>query len=211
MNKQTSQAKHMGFPRRALLAAALLALLLASCSAMAFSPEQAAVEGVQHGSGPDFTINENSIQVLQTQQAGESTLVVVYFTGSRMGRAEECLYLQETFRNRLGGWSMSSGGGGCSSGPQGEGAISIGGSISSRAGDGTGNHGISGVYGMVYDPQVTSVQVTWADGEVQSSPVVAGSYVVSRPVQMEYTLVEALDEQEQVIYENGFDIAPGKW
>jgi len=182
-------------------------LLLSACSQMLnFTPERAAIQEVLRSSEANLPVDPDSVQVLQTLAQGENTLVLVAFQRERAtALPDECLFMYEMHRSVLG-WVAGSGGGGC--GPIGGGGQPLDvGSGAHRSDELASSH----VTGLVRDPLIASVEVTWDDGEVQQVPVVNGSYLawregVSSPVQ-----VSGLDAQDQVIYTSDSPIlAPGK-
>jgi hypothetical protein len=65
--------------------------------------------------------------------------------------------------------------------------------------------------GLVRDPLITFVEVTWADGEVQRVPVVEGSYLAWREGVSDPGQIVGLDAEDQVIYTwSALEPAPGK-
>jgi hypothetical protein len=173
---------------------------------MNFTPERAAVQEALNFGEPNLPVDPDSIQVLQTQVQEERSLMLVTFQRGRgMAMPDECLAVYEARRYALG-WSVSGGGTGC--GPVGgSGAPLDVGSGAKSSPESSSSHAM----GFVRDPSITSVEVTWDDGQVQKVPVVNGSYLAWREGLATPAQVLGLDSQDQVIYTSAsLLIAPGK-
>jgi hypothetical protein len=182
-------------------------VLLSACGPLLnFTPERAAVQEALNFGEPNLPVDPDSVQVLQTQEQGELTLVVVTFQrGRETARPDECLGMYEVRRRTLG-WMTNSGGAGC--GPVG----GLGEALEFASGSHRSTESASShVMGLVRNPEIVNVEVNWADGVIQQAPVVNGSYLawregVSSPVE-----VKGLDVEGQVIYTfEAPGAAPGK-
>jgi hypothetical protein len=193
------------------LLAFLSVLLLAGCqSLMAFTPEQAAMQNaLDYDLGSDYTLDPNSIRVLQSQRLQDSTLVLVSFQENRQGSRMQCLFHFETHRVPIGTWVSGSGGGGCSSADQGRTPLEVGMGKSMNSQPGRLNY--IEVDGFVNQEDIQTVKVTWQDGETQQVEVVNGTYLAARAGSQEIEKIEGLDASGQVVYTHTPPVpAPGK-
>ncbi len=184
-------------------------LMLTGCGAVGLSPETVAVNAVMDHPG-DMTVDQSSIQVLQTLNVNDSrAIVLVFFQGTRKETGlESCLYSQGVEKWQLG-WRMSNGGGGC--------AAAAGGVPVSDLWSGSGishsrnlDPGTSEAHGMVYNPEITRVRVTWEDDQVNEAGVIQSSYQIARIGQMRVKNVQGLDDSGEVLYDQTPVTAPGK-
>jgi hypothetical protein len=192
---------------RHLLISVTIVLLLSACGSMLnFTPERAAVQEVLRFGEPNLPVDPDSVQVLQTQAQGEMTLVLVAFQRGR-GAAfpDECLAIHEVRRTALG-WMTGSGGTGC--GPIG----GTGGSLDVGSGAHRSNESASShTFGLVRDPLIATVEVTWDDGQVQQVPVVNSSYLVWREGVSSPAFVTGLNANDQEIFTHESPVfAPGE-
>lgn len=186
-----------------------LLLLAAGCAEMAYSPESAAQQAVRSGRiMPDLKVDPNSIQVLQSQPLGKSTLVLVSYQGMQARNGPmDCLYTFEAQKGALG-WTSGGGGGGCSNAKPDPTAMPI--SVGGNSGSGTGDPGYSSVSGLVYRPDIQSVQVTWEDGMSQLAAVSNHSYLAVRGGVFKMKKVEAIDANRVTVYTNEPQVDPAK-
>ena len=192
----------------------LFLIALSGCQGMpafAFSPEAAAQQAVLNHPMPEFTVDPNSVQVLQMSDlGGGDRVVLVAFQGNRQnfGR-ESCLFSYNVYRATTGGWHSGGGGGGC--GPQRQDPALEPISISSgKSSGGPTGIGYSEVSGEMFDPNIAMVQVTWSDGAQQQASVINRSYLAVRAGEFDYSKIEALDAEQKVIFSSELGIAPGK-
>jgi hypothetical protein len=185
----------------------ILVVLLAGCGPLLnFTPQRAAVQEALNFGEPDLPVDPDSIQVLQSQEQGEMTLVLVAFQRGRgPTMPDECLAIYEVRKSALG-WQVNSGGTGC--GPIG----GDGRAIDVTSGSQRSNESASSqTVGLVRDPSIVTVEVTWQDGEIQSVPVINGSYLAWREGVSSHTVVLGLDAGGEVIYASDTGAAaPGK-
>jgi hypothetical protein len=184
----------------------VLALLLLSGCSMTFSPEQAAIRAALE-SRMQVQPDPATVRILQSQPWGDSVMILLsYRAVDQSGQLSECLMMYETQRNMLG-WIAGSGGGGC--GPAGgdDQALGIG---AGQHGDSNGV-GLSHVTGLVYDDNISMVEVVWDDGESQRVEVVNNSYLALRAGRHMWAQLQGVNEDGEVIstHENA-PPAPGK-
>ena len=177
----------------------IILLLTTGCSSLfAFTPERAAMQRVMQNPDPNFRVDPASVRVLQTQPVGEAVIALVSFTGQRSGTKETCSYVYVLERGRLG-WRSPGGGGGCQSGQGAQNPIEIG-----SGWNGTGGPdpqaGYSHTAGLVNQEDVTSVEVAWDDGEIQTVDVFNSSYLAGRTGQNTPTRVRALNAQGEEVH-----------
>ncbi|MEJ2266559.1 MAG: hypothetical protein P8X95_24190 [Anaerolineales bacterium] len=182
-----------------------LMLLLAACGpVLAFTPERAVVQDLMTSNAGQ--IIPNSIQVLQVQPWLDGRLVLSAYQTQDANRKMDCVSLTQVVQRRTG-WVPVSGGAGCQSGSTNTQPIDInGGGVS-----GGDRQPLKYYYGLVYDPNIATVEVSWDDGEVQSILVENGSYLLVRNGNPEALQVRALNAAQEVIF--SFDMAepaPGK-
>ena len=198
--------------QKAFFAAFLLSALLLSGCSIAYStiggqgaatPERAAMDAVVRNQGGGLVVDQTTVHVLQTQQLQENfALVQVAFQGVRNGRdQEQCLGTQGTVRTSRGDWVTSGGGSGCAPVGQTSGQPLDFGQGSNSAGGIPGDPGYTEVNGLIFDPAILAVRVTWEDGQVQQASVANGAYLAARVGEgHRFTLIEALDESGDVVY-----------
>jgi hypothetical protein len=166
------------------------------------SPEMAAVQAVLTGHDGTKVIAD-SMQVLQSFDLDGNISVLMKFQMVNDGLLMDCDYVYETQR-RIFGWVSSSGGGGCSSGPAGEQQISLGGGTSI-----SGNRSTSRAHGIVYDENITSIEVVWDDHLVQWADVNNSSFLLVRNGKSHWLQVVGYDYAETAVYRwNQPDPAP---
>ena len=70
---------------------------------------------------------------------------------------------------------------------------------------------LSYTYGLVYDPKIVTIQVTWSDEPVQTVEVVNGSYLAVRSDFVSYQQVRGLDAEGAILFASpAIEVAPGK-
>lgn len=188
-----------------------LLLALSGCMPTAFSPETAALQSVVEVKFPDFTLDRNTVQIVQRAPLGDRFVYLITYQGNRVNTGREsCLFVYEVHKAPFGGWTSGSGGGGCSNAqPQDQQPISLGSNTSGSSGN--NDPGFSAVNGEVFDEKIVQVQVTWNDGQVQQVDVVKNTFLAVRAGQFGYQKAEALDKDQNVIFQNEIPaIAPGK-
>jgi hypothetical protein len=168
------------------------------------SPEIAAVQAVLTGHDGTKVIAD-SMQVLQSFDLDGNISVLMKFQMVNDGLLMDCDYVYETHR-RMFGWVSGGGGGGCSSGPVGEQQISLGGGSSIA-----GARSTSRAHGIVYDENITSIEVVWDDKLVQWADVINSSFLLVRNGLSHWLQVVGYDKDETVVYRwSQPDPAPGK-
>ena len=209
--KQTQQASVKLFKRGSLLILVVIAALVAGCGGVVFSPADAAVRQTMENQLPEFTVNPNSIEVLQQVELSNVMIVLVKFSGIRVSAGqEECLFTHSVKRTWMGTYQGGGGGGGCSSQKPDPEAQPISIMSGKNSGDGIGDPGYSEVDGEVFRDDITSVIITWSDGKTEKLDVIARSYLAAREGQFDRSKVEALNAAGEVVYTDELNIAPGK-
>src|SRR5512133_627026 len=190
-------------------------LLLSGCGVnlqLSFSPDAAITQEVLRSPMPNMQVKADSIRILQKQPVGNATLVLVSFQGFQPDSGEsKCLFTYEVFRQGIGTWTMSDGGGSCDGAQQNpldDSPISVGGSSggSSRPGD----PGYSSVSGEVRQADIRSISVTWQDDTTQTAEVINNSFLIGRTGQMGYKKIEAFNEKKESVFTSETHIAPEK-
>ena len=190
------------------LALVSFSLLLSSCSTLlGFTPERAVIREIMQTSDPNFTILPDSVQVLQSVDWNEDVLVIaVYQRSGRNNQIENCLdvYIVEMTRT---GWMAGSGGSGCmTAGAMDQPVDAAGGSLSLE-----NEPAISYTYGLVHDPKIAAIEVTWSDEQVQVVEVVNGSYIAIRSDFVFHQKVRGLDAEGASQFASpAIEVAPGK-
>jgi hypothetical protein len=133
--------------------------------------------------------------VLQSQESGDSTLVLVKFLQSQGPEQQECLFLYQ-MRRGPAGWQSDGGGGACSP----TGGVQEPVEISAGTQSGSDRPPLSEVDGLIRDPRIVTIEVTWDDGEVQQVPVINGSYLAWREALSSPLIVRGLAEQGEVVF-----------
>jgi hypothetical protein len=185
---------------------ALVALLFLGGCSLTFSPEQAAIQTVLESQIRPQP-NPSTVRVLQSQPWEDGVVVLLtYQAVDQSGGVFECLSMYQTQRSILG-WMGGSGGGGC--GPAGGDDQPLG--IGAGQQRGSQGIGLSHVRGLVYNEDISMVDVVWDDGESQRVEVVNNSYLALRAGAHTWAELQALNANGEVVYtrQNG-PPAPGK-
>jgi hypothetical protein len=70
---------------------------------------------------------------------------------------------------------------------------------------------LSYTYGLVHDPNIIVIEVTWSDGQVQTDEVVNGSYLVARSDIVDFQQVRGLDANGEALFTSApIEVPPGK-
>jgi hypothetical protein len=174
----------------------LTLLFLGGC---AFAPELALLQEIRDMDQrwTDMHVLMDSVAILQRQEWQGRPVYQVRFEAIREGgQRQECLFVYETHR-RWGWWTIGGAGGGC--GPVGGSGTAI--QVSwGRQGAGLSRPALSHVDGLVYDPSVTTIEVTWSDGEEQQVEATNGGYLVLRGGSYVPSQVRALNATGEVVY-----------
>lgn len=193
-----------------ILRAILIVLPLTGCLGIAFSPEIAAQQAVTRHNPDGTKVDPASIQVLQQLPMDQDRLVLISFQETTPNGPMSCLFLYQVTRQPVGGWIAGSGGGSCTGeNPDPENMpISFG--ASSFSGDQPNEPGYSIASGHVFADEIQKVRVTWADGVQQQVEVVNHSYMTCHARESQWQVIEALNEDGEVVYSSQSEIAPGK-
>jgi hypothetical protein len=183
-------------------------LSLTACQTIfSFSPDRAAIQEIVLNSPSTIEVHRDTIRVLQMQESKAGMMVLATYLGTgEGGQMSECLALFQTEKG-VEGWNASSHGSGCwPAGLVDEEPVQI--LYGRRSSNGQSTSDVSG---LVYKPEITSVEVTWGDGESQALEVVKGSFLGLRTGSHELKSLTAFDESETPVY--SFEVpspAPGK-
>jgi hypothetical protein len=182
-----------------------LMLLLVACGpALAFTPERAVIQDLLASNAGQ--IIPDSIRVLQVQPWQDGSLVLAAYQIQNANQVQDCVSIIQVIQ-RGTGWDSAGGGAGCRPAGANDMPIDVGGGGLS----GSDRQPFKYYYGFVYDPNVSTVEVTWDDGEVQSVAVVNNSYLLARNGDPEALQARALNAAQEIIF--SFDMAepaPGK-
>jgi hypothetical protein len=183
-------------------------LSLTACQTIfSFSPDRAAIQEIVLNSPSTMEVHRDTIRVLQMQEFKTGMMVLATYLGTgEGGQMSECLALFQTEKGDEG-WNAYSHGSGCwPAGLVDEEPVQI--LYGQR---GSFGQSTSDVSGLVYKPDITSVEVTWGDGESQALEVVKGSFLGLRSGSHELKSLTAFDESETPVY--SYEVpspAPGK-
>jgi hypothetical protein len=182
-----------------LLVAILMSLWWVRTKIGVLTPEDAAVHHVQEMKTGNFTIISNSVEAIQAVALKDQVLVLVQYSGIRPGEGVNiCETVLETRKTLLNGWQVNSGAGLCHEAYPAN-------SIPVTSGGGRGNAtllspGYSTAYGLVRDPQITQVLVTWEDGHIQTVEVQESTYFAVREGGNTIKKIEAYNGQHELVY-----------
>jgi hypothetical protein len=184
-------------------------LFLTSCQALFnFSPDRAAVQEIVMNSPSMIEVQRDTIRVLQMQEFDPGFIVLATFLATAEGgQMSECLAMFYA-EKAVEGWDAHSRGSSCWPAElvQEEPPLQV-----IRGQSRSGDQSSSDASGLVYDPEITTIQLTWDDGENQELEVIKGSFLSVRAGQHELQTVNALDESGQVVYTHNIPTpAPGK-
>lgn len=178
------------------------AALLSGCSKideiLPITPERSAVRYVKEMKMANFSIDKESVEALQMIEISHYELVLVHYSGIRHGNGvETCEFVLETEKDKTIRWDTGSGM--ChriddATDPQ---PITVG---TTRGGSTPQDPGFTTVYGMVRDPQITRIVVTWEDELAQPVEVRENAYITAREGEFDLKKVEAFNDRNEVVY-----------
>jgi hypothetical protein len=171
----------------------------AQTSWIVVTPEDAAVRHVREMITADFTLTGNSIEAAQSIALEDQVLVLVQYSGIRRGGGVDiCVTVLETRKTLLNGWKVFNGAGLCHEvKPANSIPVTTG---SSRGQAARQSPGYSTTYGLVRDPQITKVVVTWEDGHIQPVEVQKCTYFAVREGDVGWKEVVAFNFQNEIVY-----------
>jgi hypothetical protein len=172
-------------------------LSMTACQTLfSFSPDRAAIQEIVLNSPSTMEVHRDTIRVLPMQEFEAGMMVLATYLGtSEGGQMSECLALFQTEKG-VEGWNAFSHGSGCwPAGLLDEDPVQI--LYGQRSSNGQSTSDASG---LVYLPEITSVEVTWGDGESQSLEVVKGSFLGLRSGSHELKSITAFDEFATPVY-----------
>jgi hypothetical protein len=195
-----------------LSAAGSLFLLLASgCYPIAATPEEAATYSALHQNRQNFQVDPNTLQVLQSTEVNQSTLVLIAYQGkdTRFG-SQSCLDVYEIRKGFLGGYRMFSSGSGCTSEGSDQPMEPLTYGSNTSGGNQPKDTGYSCVNGQIFQDKIQHVLVTWDDGVQQEATLQNDSFLAARSGNHDLKKIEALDASDQLIYRTEPAVAPEK-
>jgi len=166
---------------------------------IALTPEYAAVRHIREMKTANFTIVSNSVDAIQAVELKNQVLVLVQYRGTRLGGGVDiCETVLETQKTRLNGWKVNSGAGLCHE-------VNPANSIPVTSGTSRGystpqDPGYSSAYGLVSDPQITKVLVSWEDGHIQPVEVRESTYFAVREGEFTIKKIEAYNDNHEIVY-----------
>lgn len=184
-------------------------LFLTSCQAFFnFSPDRAAVQEIVMNSPSMVEVHRDTIRVLQMKEFDPGFIVLAtYLATAEGGQMSECLAMFYA-EKAVEGWDAHSRGSSCWPAElvQEEPPIQV-----IRGQSRSGDQSSSDASGLIYDPEIKTLQLTWDDGESQTLEVIKGSFLSVRAGLHELQTVNALNESGQIVYTHNIPIpAPGK-
>jgi hypothetical protein len=184
-------------------------LFLTACQGLLnFSPDRAAVQEIVLNSPSMIEVHRDTIRVLQVQDFDPGSMVLAtYLATAEGGRLSECLALFHAQR-AVEGWNARSRGSSCWPAElvEEEEPIQV---IRGQSRDGLESS--SDVSGLVYNPQVKTIELTWEDGEKQQLAVIKGSFLSVREGMHELQALNALNESGELVFSPDIQTpAPGK-
>lgn len=173
-------------------------LFLTACqSIFTFSPDRAAVQEIVLNSPSMIEVHRDTIRVLQLQEFDPGILVLATYLATAEGsQLSECLALFYS-EKAVEGWNAHSRGSSCWPAELAEEESPL---HFIHGQSRSGNQSTSDASGLIYDPEITSVQLTWEDGETQVLEIVKRSFLSVRNGQHELKVVEGLDESGELVY-----------
>jgi hypothetical protein len=169
-------------------------------SFLPITPEDSAIRYVKEMKAGDFNIFIDSIETVQKVKLNKHLLVLLQYSGTRMGGgAETCELVVETDKAGFFSWVTHSGIGACqkindSNDPR---LVTV---SSSRKGSTSQDPGYSTVYGIIRDPQITQIVVTWEDGQTQTVEAQESAYMAAREGELNIVKIEAYNGQKELVY-----------
>jgi hypothetical protein len=163
------------------------------------TPEEAAIRHVREMETANFTIVSNSVEAIQAVALKDQVLVLVQYSGTRFaGDVDICETVLETKKTPLNSWKVNSGAGICHEVyPVNSIPVTTG---SSRGQATLQSPGYSTTYGLVRDPQITKVVVTWEDGNIQQVEVRESTFFAVREGGFDWKKVVAFNNQNEIVY-----------
>ncbi len=178
------------------------AALLSGCSIideiLPITPERSAVLYVKEMKMANFSIYKESVEAIQMIEISHHELALVHYSGIRHGNGVETReFVLETEKDQTIRWETGSGM--CHSIDDATDAqpITVG---TTRSGSIPQDSGYTTVYGMVRDPQITRIVVTWEDELTQPVEVRENTYITAREGEFVLKKVEAFNDLNEVVY-----------
>ena len=163
------------------------------------TPEEAAIRYAREMETANFTIFSNFVEAMQAVALKDQVLVLLKYSGTRFGGdVEICETVLETKKTQIDGWKVNNGAGICHEVyPVNSIPVTTG---SSRGQATLQSPDYSTTYGLVRDPQITKVVVTWEDGHIQPVEVRESTFFAVREGGFAWNKVEAFNNQNEIVY-----------
>jgi hypothetical protein len=189
----------------------LFSLLLAGCSektlGVIITPEETAEQFVKEIKTADFTINDNTVQAIQTTTVNDMVLVLVQYSGKNIeGGVETCEVALEIEKSRINGWKAKNSAGLCHkvNDPTNSVPITVVGSWGNTS---FLKQDYSTTFGFIHDSQITRIVITWEDNQVQQAEIHENTYLAAREGRFSTEKIEAFNDQNEIIFTN--DLSQG--
>lgn len=182
----------------------LFSLLLASCSeksqGMKFTPEETAVQFVKELATGGFSIDDNSVEAIQTTTVNDMVLVLVQYSGKNIeGGMETCEVALEIEKSRINGWKAKNSAGLCHkvNDPANSVPITVVGSWGNTI---LPKQDYSTTFGFIRDSQITRIVITWEDNKIQQAEIHENTYLAAREGRFSTEKIEAFNDQNEIIF-----------
>jgi hypothetical protein len=154
-------------------------------------------------------VDKATLQVpLSTELSDNEAIVLLTYQGMRQGSGPEtCVNTYQVIK-RPYGWTPANGSGLCRQDLPGQDNQDLEISSGRYPGKKPQEPGYSLVYGLVNNPEIQKVRVTWDDKQSTEVEAGSGAYLAHRSGQFLLRAVEGLDDQDQVVFSHFTDLDP---
>jgi hypothetical protein len=186
----------------------LFSFLLASCSekpqGVLLTPEETAIQFVKEIKAGDFTIDANSVEAIQTTTVKDMVLVLVQYSGHNIeGGVETCEVVLEIEKSRINDWKAKNSAGLCHKGNDPTNTVPI--TVVGSWGNTTFlQQDYSTAFGFIRDSQITRIEITWEDNQIQQAEIHENTYLAAREGRFSTEKIEAYNDQNEIIFTNDF-------
>ena len=186
----------------------LMLLFLASCSdelhGLMSSPEEIAFHFVQENNEDGFTIEDNSVVIIQTIEEDGNAFILVQYDGEREDVGpEQCEVVLEARHNSITGWRINNGSGHCHEIDDSSNSVPLT-VVSSQGSYSLFGGRYSTVFGYVRDSQIAMAVVTWDDGQIQADEVNMSTYFFVHNGESHMTRIAAYNAQNEIVFSENF-------
>lgn len=190
----------------------ILPWFMAGCSdelqILTSSPEEIAIHFVQENNEDGFSIEDNSVTIIQTIEGDGGAFILVQYDGERESVGpEKCQVVLEARHNPIAGWRIKNGSGLCHEFDDSTDTVPI--TIASSQGSLSIFQGrYSSVFGYVRDSQIVRVVVTWNDGQEQAVEVYLETYFLVRNDESHMARIAAYNAKNEIVFSENFATDP---